>query len=328
MLGHFVQISITSPGLGRDGGLKQGIMPTAACGIDCDVCRLKVQGICSTCSPGTGIEAIAKKDAQIRILGAPCPILSCAMDRRVAYCLRDCDDFPCTRFKDGPYPFGQGYLGMQERRRRERRERPFARDERCPVPEQYWDRLCDKDLAVLCENGLAAISGPGLLYLPFLTDGLLIDLTRRQVRRLANGRAENETVEHGLLELLTLVYLLNATTQPLTDQLVGVKDLKDAQFFKGLHELDTEPLLTRYGNDLDRLQCVAQRFGGERVELADAAYRFWPFPRVPVYYLLWRRDEEFDPRLSILFDRSIECHLAADAIWGLTNLVSHLLLSA
>ncbi len=301
-------------------------MPTAACGIDCDVCRLKVQGICSTCGPGTGAEAIAKKEAQIRILGAPCPILSCAMDRRVAYCLRDCDGFPCAIFKDGLYPFGQGYLGMQERRRQERR--PFPGDERCRVPEQYWDRLCDKNLAVVCENGLAAISKPHLLYLPFLSDTLLIDLTRRQVRRLANGQAQNETVERGLLELLTLVYLLNATTQPLTHQLVGVKDLKEAQFFEGLHELETKPFLTRYGDDLDGLERTALRFGGERVDLADAAYRFWPFPRVPLYYLFWRRDEEFDPRLSILFDRSIECHLAADAIWGLTNLVSHVLLLA
>jgi hypothetical protein len=216
---------------------------------------------------------------------------------------------------------------MQERRRQERRGRPLPRDEKCPVPEQYWDRLSDKDPAALCENGLAAISKPHLLYLPFLSDTLLVDLTRRQVRRMPNGRTANERLEHGLLELLTLVYLLNATAQPLTEQLVGTKDLKDAQFFKGPHELETKPLLTRYGDDFDGLERTAKRFGGERVDLADVAFRFWPFPRVPLYYLFWGRDEEFDPRLSILFDRSIECHLAADAIWGLANLVSHLLLS-
>ena len=42
--------------------------------------------------------------------------------------------------------------------------------------------------------------------------------------------------------------------------------------------------------------------------------------------LLWQGDDEFKPRMSVLFDRSIEKTLAADAIWGLVSLVSYLLL--
>jgi hypothetical protein len=60
--------------------------------------------------------------------------------------------------------------------------------------------------------------------------------------------------------------------------------------------------------------------------MADVAYRFAAFPKVPLYYLLWVGDAEFPPRLSILFDRSIDKHLAADAIWGLVNLMSEILL--
>lgn len=44
-----------------------------------------------------------------------------------------------------------------------------------------------------------------------------------------------------------------------------------------------------------------------------------------MYYILWRGDGEFKPRLSVLFDKSIEKHLAADAIWGTVNLVSNAL---
>ena len=32
-------------------------MPTGACGIDCNTCRLNVQGRCSTCGSGTSPEA-------------------------------------------------------------------------------------------------------------------------------------------------------------------------------------------------------------------------------------------------------------------------------
>ena len=45
-----------------------------------------------------------------------CPILNCAVERKVEYCLRDCDKFPCPHFKGGPYPFSEGYLQMQARR--------------------------------------------------------------------------------------------------------------------------------------------------------------------------------------------------------------------
>ncbi|MDH3829770.1 MAG: DUF3786 domain-containing protein, partial [Desulfobacterales bacterium] len=71
---------------------------------------------------------------------------------------------------------------------------------------------------------------------------------------------------------------------------------------------------------------TAQFLEGRPVDLADAAYQLFPFPRVPVYYLFWQGDEEFEPRISVLFDRSIEEVFSADVIWGLVNRVSTALL--
>ena len=62
--------------------------------------------------------------------------------------------------------------------------------------------------------------------------------------------------------------------------------------------------------------------------MADAAVCLKPFPKIPVYYILYAGDEEFPAKLSVLFDRSIERHLSADAIWGLVGLVSDALLNA
>ena len=94
-------------------------MPTGACGIDCGVCRLHLLGTCSVCGPGGSPEASEKMAAQVRILGAPCPILACAVRSHVAYCVRDCERFPCDAFRAGPYPFSEGFLRMQVRRRGE-----------------------------------------------------------------------------------------------------------------------------------------------------------------------------------------------------------------
>ena len=100
------------------------IFGTGACGINCLTCLLATGGRCLPCGPGTGPQAAKKLGAQLELFGAVCPILKCAVDRGVAFCLRDCQDFPCGNFKDGPYPFSDGFLDMQTRRRQAPGPRP------------------------------------------------------------------------------------------------------------------------------------------------------------------------------------------------------------
>ena len=106
------------------------------------------------------------------------------------------------------------------------------------------------------------------------------------------------------------------------------RTLKEGHFFQGPHELKIAPLVERYGSDMQGFRKSAEALDGEPVDMADAAYRLKPFPRVNLYYLLWEGDEEFPPRMIVLFERSIEETLAADAIWGLVNRVSTALLMA
>ena len=47
-------------------------MPTAACGINCDVCKLNLLGTCSSCGPGTSLEAEKK-------IGRPEPVTGQSM---------------------------------------------------------------------------------------------------------------------------------------------------------------------------------------------------------------------------------------------------------
>ncbi len=90
---------------------------TGACGINCLTCGLFRQGKCGPCGAGDEGQAQVKLAAQLRLLGGACPILQCAVQRKVAYCSADCELFPCRHFSSGPYPFSQGYLDMQLRRR-------------------------------------------------------------------------------------------------------------------------------------------------------------------------------------------------------------------
>lgn len=300
-------------------------MATGACGIDCDVCRLRLMEICSTCGPGTSAEARLKLEAQERILGSPCPILACARLRGIDYCLRDCGEFPCDNFASGPYPFSAGFLQMQERRRRQTAPVYAPDGSHVRVAPEYWQRIGEQDLTVLCNRTLFERLPDGSLQFRFLNEDVRVDLDARCLRRLRDGSWSQS--EDPLLELATVLYLGQVRDiYPLGRDIVGPKDLKEGHFFQGPHELKIAPLLARYGKDVAGFRRAAERHGGQAVAMAGAAYRLSPFPRVPLYYLLWEGDEEFPARMSILFERSIEESLAADAIWGLVTRVSTALL--
>ena len=104
-------------------------MSVGACGISCDVCSLYVKGICETCTSGTEEDGARKKQESIRQAAhVHCPILACAVEKKVGYCTRDCSEFPCDKFKfgweslrvqgSGPFPYSTSFLSMWKRRYR------------------------------------------------------------------------------------------------------------------------------------------------------------------------------------------------------------------
>lgn len=306
---------------------KGGFMPTGACGINCDVCQLNVKEICSTCGPGNSQAATNKLAAQVRILGSPCPILACAEMKQVAYCLRDCELFPCDNFENGPYPFSGGFLSMQSRRRRQDAPAWAPDGSETEVDPAYWEQLSQRDCIELANLTLfTPLSGRQLTF-PFLNEQIMVDLEQRCLKKMqSDGWAETSD---SLLELTTVMYLINVRELvPIGREIVGIKDLKEGHFFQGPHELRLDALLNRFGDDMTAFNSAAAALQGEPVDMADAAYRLKPYPRIPLIYLLWQGDEEFKPRMRVLLDRSIEEVLAADAIWALINRVSQAMLRA
>ncbi len=188
-------------------------MPTGACGINCDVCRLNIIGSCSSCGSGTSPEAIKKRDAQIRLFGQACPILECAILNKHPYCLRDCEAFPCENFDSGPYPFSQGYLDMQARRRKEKPPVRAPYGDKVEIPPEYWDDLAQRNVDELCMDALCRPHPPEGVLLQVLDEEILVDRGNKCLKRSGHGRWE--PAEDLFLELLVLVYLRNVTPFPL-----------------------------------------------------------------------------------------------------------------
>ncbi len=189
------------------------------------------------------------------------------------------------------------------------------------VAAQYWERLKQTDLLLLSARTQFQPTSDGRLVFNFLNRDVMVDPISCCLRRLDGARWEK--VDDPLLELVSVLYLVNVNdVYPLGRDIVGPQDLKEGHFFQGPHELKIAPLVERYGGDLHGFRQATEKLGGEPLDMADAAVRLKPFPRVHLYYLLWEADDEFPARMSVLFERSIENVMAADAIWGLVNRVS------
>ena len=98
-------------------------MPVGAYGISCDTCRPYASGICHSCFVGTDERVQCKLDAQMKEIKMYCPILACAVENKVGYCMKDCSEFPCKVYesgfeklmRDGPYPYSGSFLTMFRR---------------------------------------------------------------------------------------------------------------------------------------------------------------------------------------------------------------------
>ena len=215
---------------------------------------------------------------------------------------------------------------IQEQRRKKHPAAYAPDGSHLKVAAEYWERLSARDPLQLVAITQFQLTPENGWMFRFLNRDVLVDPKDRCLRRWCGAGWEN--ADDPLLELATVLYLTNVKdVYPLGRDIVGPKDLKEGHFFQGPHELKTAPLVERFGTDMQGLRLAAEALCGEPVDMADAAWRLKPFPRVHLYYLFWKGDEEFPPRMSVLFERSIEETLAADAIWGLVNRVSTALLA-
>ena len=80
----------------------------AACGIACEVCILKVKGVCPGCVAGTDPKAPEFVE-WLKQIGLSCPMLECAIKNKVDYCLK-CPKFPCDIAYQREFPYSKNLL--------------------------------------------------------------------------------------------------------------------------------------------------------------------------------------------------------------------------
>jgi hypothetical protein len=181
----------------------------------------------------------------------------------------------------------------------------------------YWEKLSKLHPTDVC-NRTEAIYNPSKegFALPVYNLRYLILPKTRKILRL---EWTDQPVEEDLPQffyLMVLVYLTEAKEIKPTHTWISEKDLKGGStFFRGPHRLHVEELEDLFGKEPDAFSRAGRKLGGSEILYGDKGFSLEVFPKVPLAYILWKGNHEFRPRISVLFDSTIESHFALDVIW-------------
>ncbi|MBU1209427.1 MAG: DUF3786 domain-containing protein [Proteobacteria bacterium] len=193
----------------------------------------------------------------------------------------------------------------------------------------YWEELAKAEPEEVCHRTGAIYSQERKGYfLPLLNQKYLILPVEQKILCLRGDVCEEEELRD-YFYLMVLLYLLEAKGVEPTSTWISEKELKGGTtFFRGPHALRVEELKTAFGKNPEAFGRAGNRLGGVDLLFGDKAFSLTVFPKVPLAYVLWKEDEEFPARVTVMFDSTIQNHFSLDGIWCLVAEVSQRLLDA
>lgn len=178
-------------------------------------------------------------------------------------------------------------------------------------------------LAKLSGADIDLNNGPVELRLTFLQTPVLISVGDEvEISR------EGESGDMPLPEkILVCHYLLNATSEAVSDELITFRQVPDGHFyFDAFQRRARDPLLATFGKDPEMFRRCAQMLGGKPVAAGDVGMVFQMLPRIDIQLVLWQGDDEFPPEASILFDSSIQNRLPVEDIAVMSGMLVYKLM--
>lgn len=192
-----------------------------------------------------------------------------------------------------------------------------------PLLAQMRAELGQQDMATVAALTGAEPHGPSSLYLRFWDDEWLVSFPDAAIHGLIGQPCAPQT------EVMLLYYLTHADGTTPAGRWIAFHELPSGMFYaQAFQGYSGNRLAGFFVNDIERFEGAAIDRGGERVDIGDAAFIFWPLPRVALVAQYWRGDDEFAPRANILFDASASHYLTTDGLAVLgSQLVSRIIKS-
>ena len=178
--------------------------------------------------------------------------------------------------------------------------------------EQLWAKLVALDPTETAKRSRCRFDGDSSTFIvPLMGADFVVDGGQRLI-----APADDPETRAGFLEqLCILAYLINASDIPIAGKLVSGEKLDAGQFFfRGPHGLPTQKLEEAFGDEPSLLHEGGACLNAEPCEYGDVSLSLGILPNVPVVFVIWGRDDEFEARASILFDKTASRQLPLDAL--------------
>jgi hypothetical protein len=192
----------------------------------------------------------------------------------------------------------------------------------CAAPHPFhWTDLRERPLdQILLREGVRVGSDGKSIEVTFLDGVYRVDLetdTIAEISPIPNRPLREE------FQILLIRYLVADYGGPMDGRDISEKDLPGGvTFFQGPHALHVRPIAAKFGENPAGFEALGKALGAELRDYGDKAFRFYPFPLIPVTYILWTADEEFPASVSVLFDSSIIRWFALDMVFALVMVLT------
>jgi len=188
-----------------------------------------------------------------------------------------------------------------------------------PGADKAWDVLQGLDHSAVCRNASVAFDQKSGSY---IVRSFCYDFHVNAADRTIKSSAA--TGEHILKKYdyffahSCLWYLIHVRDIPLSHKLIQPVNIRGGEvFFRGSHALPLENLAQRYGDNKTVFLNKGKRLSAALPSYGDASLKLLPFPRIPVFLILWVKDEEYPSRADLLFDSTCEMQVPLEIIWSI-----------
>ncbi len=160
------------------------------------------------------------------------------------------------------------------------------------------------------------------LILPFLNRE--IKVSHPQIN-IAYARSAEEVPLW--LQILTLHYLITAKGTPLSGNDITFKQLDGGLAYYPTFQKRSIKIIEKvFGDDLEGFIETGEKIGGTPADYGDYSLSFKAFPKVEIFFIFWKGDDEFPREGNVVFDSSIADYLSAEDIAVLCNMIAVMIL--
>lgn len=171
-------------------------------------------------------------------------------------------------------------------------------------------QLASRNIEELCRKAGAKSVDSSKITVEYLNQAYLVTLPNGEVSSWNND--EEVPLKD---KILMLHYLVSARGTPASNRLITFKQLPGcASYFRVFSQMTLTPFLDHFGEEPLLLINAGANLGGHKAGYGDVSITINALPRVPITFVLWRGDDEFSPRGSIIFDSSISDFLPTEDI--------------